>query len=112
MQNRCPRCNSKLPIKRFLFPVVTNGYNNIDEDLFICGKCSAYFDWTKNRKIAVLLSYVFCIIYLFIGGSLISNNWFLKVLLPGIIIPLMILLFFPRQISVRKEIDYSKNMDM
>jgi DNA-directed RNA polymerase subunit RPC12/RpoP len=101
MQNRCPRCNSKIPISRFLFPVVVFGYNNIDDNVYICGKCSAYIDWTRNRKFTVLLSYMFSIFYLFIGGSIVSSGWFLKVFLPGVIIPALVLLFFPKQIKVR-----------
>lgn len=103
MQNKCPRCSSKLPIKRFLFPVVVLGYNNIDDNIYICRKCNAYVEWTINRKVAVFISYAFCMFYLYIGSSIVSNNWFIKVLLPSIAIPVLILLIFPNQISVKEE---------
>lgn len=108
MQNRCPRCNSKMPLGRFLFPFVY-WYNNIYDNFYICSECNAYINWTRNRKVALLLANIFCSLYLFIGSNIVSSGWFLKVLLPSVAIPPLILLFFPKQIKVREKKDYSTN---
>ncbi len=107
MQNKCPKCKSKLPIKGFLTPVVAMGYNNIDNNIdnniYVCDECNTYIEWTINRKIAIVLSYIFFLLFILIGSNIVQSLWLLKVLLPGIIISEAILLLFPNQTKARIE---------